>query len=542
MYKILKTMRRILILLVLFLSPSWLCADIILQENFEYGNTDLEKPIGWYGGDDTWVCGHLEKDHNRKPHQGEWYMFADADERWVFIPTDFIQGIRYNLSFWSCTEGAFDLEILAGSAPDPGMMSFNIMSFTHIDNEKYQQYQATFDPTQSGQQYIGFHSRGDDDAWYINIDDVVLELTHEYDFIVETLTTDTALFLGESGDFRFMVKNTGYNTETVRIVASPTELFTYSITHQGSPVNTIAIEPSDTCFIDVRATLSDSAPLNAQTWLDINIYSTHNCHTGLATFWVTPWPCHDTFPLQQNFETDEELTYWAMRSEIGIMQWKRSLANQQCTPYNQSDAMIFYPSEIARPDDASVLISPKLHLSQSDNMIRFMMYRTSEMPDKDDRVEVYLSPTADYHDGICLETFSRCSSLHPTTNIDGWQECVVSFNNSTEYGFIILRAVSANGRNIYIDELSIDNTPLILSDDAMTTIYVGPNPTNEILTCSAEGLKRVVVLDMYGRPLTQSYEAKGETITINIGHLSKGVYVLRAETNYGLLTKTIIKY
>lgn len=534
-------MRQLLTFLALFLSPLWLCADIILQDNFEYGNTDFQKPVGWYGGDDTWVCGHLEKEHNRKPHQGEWYMFADADERWVFIPTDFIQGIRYNLSFWSCSDGAFELEILAGLSPDPGMMSTSIMSSTLIDNEKYQEYKASFDPTQSGFHYIGFHSRGIDDAWYINIDDVVLELTHEYDFIVETLSSDTTLFLGESGDFRFLIKNTGYNTETVRIVASPTELFSYSITHQGSPVSTISIEPSDTCFIDVRATLSENAPLNAQTWLDVNIYSTHNCHTGLATFWVTPMPYHETFPLIQNFDTDEELTYWTMRSDIGIMSWKRSLANQQCSPYNQSEAMLYYPSETARLDDASILITPKLHLTPSDNVLRFMMYRTSEMPDRNDRVEVYLSPSADYHDGIYLETISRCSSLHPATNIDGWQECVITFNNDLDYCFIILRAVSANGKNIYIDQLCLDNTPLLLSSHTTIQLIVSPIPTNDIISCSSEGLRRIVILDINGKPMTESDKVTDDTITIDIAHLSKGIYVVRAETNNGLLSKTIIK-
>lgn len=55
-------------------------ADIILTEGFEYANHDLETPVGWTSDDGSWICGYLEKDHNRVAHTGNWYAFNNAED------------------------------------------------------------------------------------------------------------------------------------------------------------------------------------------------------------------------------------------------------------------------------------------------------------------------------------------------------------------------------------------------------------------------------------------------------------------------------
>ena len=61
-------------------------AGSILIEGFEYANHDFVKPIGWVCDDDSWLCGYLEKDHNRIPHTGNWYAFSNADDSSSIIP------------------------------------------------------------------------------------------------------------------------------------------------------------------------------------------------------------------------------------------------------------------------------------------------------------------------------------------------------------------------------------------------------------------------------------------------------------------------
>ena len=79
-------MKNLLLTLTLALITSFTFADSILLEGFEYANHDLEKPIGWTCDDDSWLCGYLEKDHNRMPHTGNWYAFSNTEDSWMYMP------------------------------------------------------------------------------------------------------------------------------------------------------------------------------------------------------------------------------------------------------------------------------------------------------------------------------------------------------------------------------------------------------------------------------------------------------------------------
>ena len=70
--------KNILTLLVCLMATSAFAGNL-LTEGFEYANHDFQVPVGWNCNDNSWLCGYLEKDHNRLPHSGNWYAFSDAE-------------------------------------------------------------------------------------------------------------------------------------------------------------------------------------------------------------------------------------------------------------------------------------------------------------------------------------------------------------------------------------------------------------------------------------------------------------------------------
>ena len=128
-------MKKSLLTLLLCLSVSFAFADSILFEGFEYANQDMTSPIGWNCDDNSWLCGYLDKDHNRAPHSGNWYAFTDADDSWMFMELFFSYQLKYRFNFWAISDGEYDVEVWTGSGPSPEQMtqllftrSFNSMN------------------------------------------------------------------------------------------------------------------------------------------------------------------------------------------------------------------------------------------------------------------------------------------------------------------------------------------------------------------------------------------------------------------------------
>jgi len=121
-------MKKIVLTLLICLTATPSFADNILIESFEYGNHDLEKPVGWICDDNAWLCGYLEKDHSRMPHTGNWYAFTDSDEAWMFMPLYLLQTMRYRFEVWAVSDGAYSLSFWAGPSPSPEAMTAQFVS------------------------------------------------------------------------------------------------------------------------------------------------------------------------------------------------------------------------------------------------------------------------------------------------------------------------------------------------------------------------------------------------------------------------------
>ena len=291
-------MKKLIFILLICLTASYGFSESIFQDSFEYANTEGETPVGWNCPENSWICGKFEQENNCKPHTGNWYIYTQNEDSWIFLRADALFGLHYNLSFWAISDGAFQMEICYGDNPDPESMNGQIASAIEIGSNNYQEISAEYELFENYELYLGFHAISNGGA-ALCIDDVAIDQMHQYDFIVKAITTDTLeLAFGESASFRFSAINTGYDQETL-VLSSPSEMFTdthYSI--NGEPVTRFDIEPNEKIIVDVTSTLIDQEIPYPYAWLDVMVGSTHNCNTGLASFYVKPIPMTQTHETQ----------------------------------------------------------------------------------------------------------------------------------------------------------------------------------------------------------------------------------------------------
>lgn len=279
-------MKKIILTLWFALTATFAFAGNILNEGFEYANHDFEKPVGWTCDDNSWLCGYLEKDHNRLPHTGNWYAFSDADDAWMFMPMYLIQSMRYRFTCWAISEGACQLEFWAGSSPSPDDMHTLLLSET-VASGVYESFSAYVETIPNSCEYIAIHAIGQRGS-YLTIDDIEVDMVEQYTFEAEPITGDTALYPGTEAVFRFLIHNTGYDPVDVSVHPS-TEFFTgISCYSGGISATTFPTQPDEMVEVTVHATLRPEIEPGTVAWLDIQMTIPCNCNTAMVTFWVTP--------------------------------------------------------------------------------------------------------------------------------------------------------------------------------------------------------------------------------------------------------------
>ena len=280
-------MKKTLLTLLACLVATVSFAGNLLTEGFEYANHDFEKPVGWNCDDNSWLCGYLEKDHNRLPHSGNWYAFSNAEESWMYMPMYFIESIRYRFSLWAISDGEFLFEIWAGSTPTLDGMHTLFYSTT-INKDEYEKVSAYVETIPPDCQYFGFRAVAIDGATHLTIDDVELDQVEQYTFTAEEITGDTVMYPGTQATFRYLVHNTGYDHVDVTMDPSNEYFTDFTCICNGVTGMTIPTEPDETVEVMMTATLRPEIVPGTVAWLDINMTIPCNCNTAMVTFWVTP--------------------------------------------------------------------------------------------------------------------------------------------------------------------------------------------------------------------------------------------------------------
>lgn len=280
-------MKKTILILLAGLFASFAYAGNLLNEGFEYANHDLTTPVGWTSSDNSWLCGYLEKDNNRIPHTGNWYAFADAEESWMFMPMYLIPSINYRFTCWAISDGGFQLEFWAGTAPHPDDMHTQLLSAI-VESGDYERVSAYVQSIPGSCEYIGIRALAIDGAKCLTIDDIEVDMVEQYTFEAEAVTGDTAMYPGTEATFHFLVHNTGYDPVSITLHPSNEYFTDFSCHFNGTMGMTIPTQPDEVVMATITATLKPEIEPGTVCWLDVHMTIPCNCNTAMVTFWVTP--------------------------------------------------------------------------------------------------------------------------------------------------------------------------------------------------------------------------------------------------------------
>jgi hypothetical protein len=280
-------MKKLTLTLFACLVATFSFAGNLLNEGFEYANHDFEVPVGWTCDDHSWVCGYQEKDHNRIPHTGNWYAFSNAQDSWMYMPMYLMETLRYRFTLWAITDGTFQLEIWAGSAPNPENMHTQFLS-TAVAGGEYERISVYVETIPPDCQYFGIRAIGTNRDAYLTIDDIEVDMVEQYTFDAEAVTGDTTMYPGSEGSFRFLVHNVGYDELDITMHPSNEYFTNFSCIANGVGGMTIHADPDEIVEVTMTATLRPEIEPGTVSWLDILMTIPCNCNTAMVTFWVTP--------------------------------------------------------------------------------------------------------------------------------------------------------------------------------------------------------------------------------------------------------------
>lgn len=280
-------MKKIFITLLLVLAVHFAHASGIFYEGFEYANHDEQTPIGWNVDNETWLCGYLEKDHNRIAHSGNWYAYTNGAESWMLMDLNMSTQLQYRFSLWAISDGEFQLEIWAGNEASPNAMT-QLMLNEIVSNGNYENISAYIEEVNDNYQYIGIHAvQSYCSDCILTIDDINIEMVDMYSMDVTPASIETNMAPGTEAMFKFRFINTGYESLTVYITPI-TEYFTdIHISANGVECTSFPAEPNEIVEISCVATMKPEITTGSLTWIDIRFWLDCGCATTMFTFWAT---------------------------------------------------------------------------------------------------------------------------------------------------------------------------------------------------------------------------------------------------------------
>lgn len=279
-------MKKILFVLLACLVPTFLFASSVLIEGFEYANHDMTTPIGWTCDDDSWLCGYLEKDHNRRPHSGNWYAFTNADDAWMFMEVFAGSTLKYRYSFWGISDGEFEVELWIGNGASANQMTQRLFTTT-VSSGEYELFSEYIQSITANCQYFGIHAIASEGAYHLTIDDVTVDMVNRYEFTTNPSNTSTTLYPGEQTFFRFDVHNLGYEPIDVILIPSSIYFTDVHFTVENITCTTFHLEPDEIKQVFTEATLLPTVAPGSYCYLDVMLRLECDCASSMATLWAT---------------------------------------------------------------------------------------------------------------------------------------------------------------------------------------------------------------------------------------------------------------
>lgn len=202
--------------------------------------------------------------------------------------------------------------------------------------------------------------------------------------------------------------------------------------------------------------LSSNTIYNYRVFYEINneLY-----YTPIDTFQTN---CMATInlPFYEDFES--ELTCWtSFKTSKDSLNLVSSGSYPSCSPCNGSNMLMFNSYNI-QAGNYAVYISPQMNIAPN-SKLSFWIYRINgEYSSSNEGVRVLINSVRSKDKALELGFVSNNRLDEPVAYYDGWHNYMVSIPPSqTGERFMILKAESQYGYNIYIDDLIISSIPTI---------------------------------------------------------------------------------
>lgn len=460
-------MKKIFLFSFLFGLSQILFSQILFQDDFESNNSNENPPFGWICDANGWLSGEGVQSHGREPHGGDWYAYLNWDsDHWMYKEVELAAGESYQFSVWYKTDGidVFFMEIKWGTAPNPGSMQNELFPLTELNNDTYLEFSDSFICESSGVYYIGIHGIADNSPWYLMLDDVQLSTIADYAFTTSRLNADTLIYSGESHDYFVEIENIGLNEDQILLDLDfnwPCEFYN---SNGSGPINSVNLQPDEVKTLILRQTVPASGVFfGEQSTTTATFTSENSANSSQLLMISTTLTPYQDFPLIEGFEGELFPPLgWLASIENGSRNFERSTLGEYptCVPHDNSEAMAYYNSFSAQDGHSALLVSPQLALQNQEYIVRFWFYRTDNIENKADKIEIYLSDDMELNSADLLGTIHRNTSLAPVETYNGWFEYSFVFNGNDNFKYIIFRAVSSYGWNMYLDDITIkENLP-----------------------------------------------------------------------------------
>lgn len=161
-------------------------------------------------------------------------------------------------------------------------------------------------------------------------------------------------------------------------------------------------------------------------------------------------------PIAESFEGSRFPTFcWENISESGTPFTRVSIISLPTNPaceVHTGDNMLQFRSRTYAAGSKSLYASP-VYNNENDYTLSFWMYRDAGYPDREDKINVYLSESGEIGGSSPVLTVHRSMELSPQAAEEGWYQYTVELNNAANR--VWLEAIGAQGNNIYIDDIGI---------------------------------------------------------------------------------------
>ena len=279
-------MKKLLITLLILLAAQFAFADSIMFDSFEYANHEGESPVGWVCDDNSFMCGYLEKDHNRIAHHGNWYVYTNNNESWMFMQIYMNPELKYRYSYWAISDGSFNVEVWAGNAPNAENMTVMLYSST-VNSGDYEKFSYYVESIASDYPYFGIRATTTDNDCYLTIDEVNVDMVGKYDISVEPYSYSTIAEPGSQVEFNCRFTNLGYEPSNVLISCYSEDLSDIHLYKNGVACTSFHVEPDESVDFTGVATLTSNITTGTMVFADIIFALDCDCATTMYTLWVT---------------------------------------------------------------------------------------------------------------------------------------------------------------------------------------------------------------------------------------------------------------